>query len=121
MASESIASINGGKDVERNVALKFMKKKDQFTRDKDLRSFLKDLEKYVVGVYNAYTQDDKIYRDAIANPCVETSISRTYSLNSTPSIFARFHALSSYFGDFKDYPFLLVMPSADSDLKTIIR
>jgi hypothetical protein len=26
-----------------------------------------------------------------------------------------------YFNDFKDYPFLVVMPSADCDLKTIIR
>jgi hypothetical protein len=73
MASEMISAVAGKKNFERNVALKFMKNKEQYLRDKGLRHFLKDLDKYVVGIYDAYTLEDKIYSEAITNPCVNSS------------------------------------------------
>ena len=73
MASETMSAVSGKKNLERNVALKFMKNKDQFMRDKELRHFLKDLDKYVVGIYDAYSVEDKIYSEAITNPCVDST------------------------------------------------
>ncbi len=126
IASEKTTAAAGGETILRKVALKFMKNGDQFAREKESREFFKDMDDYVVGIYNAFTKENKVYKDALDNSCVpfhstpllNCQTSRNLLLLS--SVFTT-HLVSSYFHDFKDYPFLLVMPSADCDLKTIIR
>lgn len=117
--------------IERKVALKFMKNRDQFQREKESREFFKGMDNYVVGIYYSYTQqDNKEYRDALANMYVPTSMSTRPQVAIVPRrvtnspelmFFALIFVLSRHFNDFKDYPYLIVMPSADCDLKTIIR
>jgi hypothetical protein len=105
IASEKTTAAAGGETIVRKVALKFMKNKDQFAREKESRGFFKDLDNYVVGIHHAYTTDDKVYTDALGNSCVPIPAATHQSPTS--------HLVYSYFHDFKDYPFLLVMPSAD--------
>ena len=65
------AHAGGEKIIEHKVALKFMKNIVQFQRERESREFFKNLENYVVGIYDAYTQQDhKDYRDALANALV---------------------------------------------------
>jgi hypothetical protein len=70
IASEKTTSAAGGETVLRKVALKFMKNGDQFSREKESREFFKDMDDYVVGIYNAFTKDNKVYEDALDNACV---------------------------------------------------
>jgi hypothetical protein len=62
----------GGENIiEHKVALKFMKNIVQFQRERESREFFKNLDNYVVGIYDSYTaQDHKDYRDALANALV---------------------------------------------------
>jgi hypothetical protein len=70
IASEKTTSAAGGETILRKVALKFMKNGDQFAREKESREFFKDMDEYVVGIYNAFTKDNKVYKDALDNSCV---------------------------------------------------
>ena len=67
IASEKTTAASGGETIVRKVALKFMKNRDQFAREKESREFFKNLDNFVVGIHCAYTTDDKIYRDALDN------------------------------------------------------
>jgi hypothetical protein len=74
IATEKLSAVNGGDVVVRKVALKFMKNRDQYEREKESRDFFKDLDNYVVGIYYAFTQqDDRSYREALTNSCVASS------------------------------------------------
>ena len=122
IATEKLSAVNGGDVVVRKVALKFMKNRDQYEREKESREFFKDLDKYVVGIYYALTQqDDRSYREALTNSCVASSATASNRCLHQTTCHASSDVRNRYFNDFKDYPFLVVMPSADCDLKTIIR
>ena len=41
---------HAGGEIERKVALKFMKNGDQFARERESREFFKNLENYVIGI-----------------------------------------------------------------------
>jgi hypothetical protein len=73
-ASEKRTSEVSAETIVRSVALKFMKNKDQYEREIESRLFFKHLDtmnNHVIGIHYTYTQqDDKIYSDALANPCV---------------------------------------------------
>jgi hypothetical protein len=81
-ATEKTTSESSGEISLSNVALKFMKNKDQFEREIESRHFFKDSEKiheYVIGILCSYThQDDQIFREALLNPCVRAFLSTHY-------------------------------------------
>ncbi len=85
---------HAGGEIERKVALKFMKNSDQFARERESREFFKNLDNYVIGIYDAYNETDhKSYRDALAKSYVSPFASSIFDFISLLS--SRLHACSN--------------------------